>query len=55
MGIVALGDLPDVGDTGLVGGRLVEGTLSAGSGAYVEALAAVLVLLGGGVLVALRD
>ena len=55
LGIVALGDLPDAGDTGLVGGRLVEGTLSAGSGAYVEALAAVLVLLGGGVLVALRD
>ena len=55
LGIVLLGDLPDVDDTGLVGGRLVEGTLRAGAGAYAEALAGVLVLLGGGVLVALRD
>lgn len=55
LGIVLLGDLPDAGDTGLLGGRLVEGTLGAGSGAYAEALAAVLVLLGGGVLTALRD
>jgi hypothetical protein len=55
LGIVLLGDLPDVDDTGLVGGQLVEGTLRAGTGAYAEALAGALVLLGGGVLVALRE
>lgn len=55
LGIVVLGDLPDIDGTGLVGGRLAEGTLRAGAGAYAEALAGVLVLLGGGVLVALRD
>ncbi len=55
LGIVLLGDLPDIDDTGLVGGRLVEGTLRAGAGAYAEALAGVLVVLGGGVLLALRE
>lgn len=55
LGIVLLADLPDVDDTGLVGGRLVEGTLRAGTGAYAEALAGALVLFGGGLLVALRE
>lgn len=55
LGIVLLGDLPDINDTGLVAKSLVEGTLRAGAGAYAEALAGVLIVLGGGVLVALRE
>jgi len=55
LGITAATDLPDVGDTGLVGARLIEGTAKAGAGAYAEALAGVLLVLGGGVLAFLRD
>jgi len=55
VGITAVTDLPDVGDTGLVGARLIEGTAKAGAGAYAEALAGVLLVLGGGVLAFLRD
>jgi len=55
IGITAGLDLPDVGDTGLVGARLIEGTAKAGAGAYAEALAGVLLVLGGGVLAFLRD
>ena len=55
IGITAATDLPDVGDTGLVGARLIEGTAKAGAGAYAEALAGVLLVLGGGVLAFLRE
>jgi len=55
VGLTAAMDLPDVGDTGLVGARLIEGTAKAGAGAYAEALAGVLLVLGGGVLAFLRD
>ena len=55
VGIAAATDLPDVGDTGLVGARLIEGTARAGAGAYAEALSGVLLVLGGGVLAFLRD
>ena len=55
VGLTAAMDLPDVGDTGLVGARLIEGTARAGAGAYAEALAGVLLVLGGGVLAFLRD
>lgn len=55
VGIAAATDLPDVGDSGLVGAQLVEGTAKAGAGAFAEALAGVLLVLGGGVLAFLRD
>ncbi len=51
-----LGDLPDIGDHGLVGERLVQGTVTAGAGAFAEVLGGVLLLLAGGVLASLdRD
>jgi hypothetical protein len=55
IGITVIADLPDVGDSGLVGARLIEGTAKAGAGAYAEALAGVLLVLGGGVLAFLRE
>ena len=55
VGLTAATDLPDVGDSGLVGARLIVGTAKAGTGAYAEALAGVLLVLGGGVLAFLRD
>ena len=55
LAVVLLTDLPDVGEAGLVGARLVSGVSRAGAGAYAEALAGVLLLLGGGVLAALRE
>ncbi len=53
IGIAVLGDLPDIGDSGLVGERLVEGTVRAGIGAFAEVLGGVLLLLAGGVLASL--
>ena len=55
LGIVVIADLPDVGDTGLVGAELAQGTARAGAGAYAEVLAGVLLVLGGGVLALLRS
>ncbi len=53
IGIAVVGDLPDIGDHGLVGERLVEGTVTAGVGAFAEVLGGVLLLLAGGVLASL--
>jgi hypothetical protein len=55
LGLAVLDDLPDVGTKGLVGADLLEGVTRAGAGAYVEVLAGVLLVLGGGVLALLRE
>ena len=55
LGIAVLSDLPDIGDVGSVGRHLIDGTVTAGAGAYAEALAGMLLVLGGGLLVFLRD
>jgi hypothetical protein len=56
LGIAVIGDLPDVGATGLVGEGLREGRGEAGVGAYLEVLGGVLLLVAGGVLALLgRD
>lgn len=55
LGLAVLDDLPEVGEQGLVGPELLEGVTRAGAGAYVEVLAGVLLLLGGGVLALARE
>jgi len=55
LGLAVLDDLPEIGEQGLVGAELLEGVTRAGVGAYVEVLAGVLLLLGGGVLALLRE
>jgi hypothetical protein len=55
LGLAVLDDLPEIGEQGLVGAELLDGVTRAGPGAYVELVAGVLLLLGGGVLALLRE
>ena len=50
IGITAIGDLPQIGSNGAVGPLLLAGVVRAGPGAYLEALGAILLMFGGGLL-----
>lgn len=55
LAIAVFADAPDVGDTGAVGTRLLEGTSVAGPGIYLETLGAILLVFAGGVIALARE